>query len=54
MDGAEYITTLESHIADRDQLISAIRSELSLTHNENNELRREIDALKVCLCSRTF
>ncbi|KAG8715506.1 hypothetical protein FRC08_010507 [Ceratobasidium sp. 394] len=43
----EYITTLESHIADRDQLISAIRSELSITHNENNELRREIDALKV-------
>jgi hypothetical protein len=43
----EYITTLESHIADRDQLISAIRSELSNTHNENNELRREIDALKV-------
>ncbi|KAG9077549.1 hypothetical protein FRC06_008850, partial [Ceratobasidium sp. 370] len=42
----EYITTLESHIADRDQLISAIRSELSITHNENNELRREIDALK--------
>ncbi|KAG8750779.1 hypothetical protein FRC12_012738 [Ceratobasidium sp. 428] len=42
----EYITTLESHIADRDQLISAIRSELSVTHNENNELRREIDALK--------
>ncbi|CEL60341.1 hypothetical protein RSOLAG1IB_09559 [Rhizoctonia solani AG-1 IB] len=42
----EYITTLESHIADRDQLISAIRSELSNTHNENNELRREIDALK--------
>ncbi|CAE6464415.1 unnamed protein product [Rhizoctonia solani] len=42
----EYITTLESHIADRDQLISAIRSELSTTHNENTELRREIDALK--------
>ncbi|KAF8734879.1 bZIP transcription factor, partial [Rhizoctonia solani] len=42
----EYITTLESHIADRDQLIAAIRSELSNTHNENTELRREIDALK--------
>ncbi|CAE6471164.1 unnamed protein product [Rhizoctonia solani] len=42
----EYITTLESHIADRDQLIAAIRSELSTTHNENTELRREIDALK--------
>ncbi|KAG8779465.1 hypothetical protein FRC12_024226 [Ceratobasidium sp. 428] len=42
----EYIATLESHIADRDQLISAIRSELSVTHNKNNELRREIDALK--------
>ncbi|KAJ1302184.1 hypothetical protein OPQ81_001011 [Rhizoctonia solani] len=42
----EYISTLESHIADRDQLIAAIRSELSNTHNENTELRREIDALK--------
>ncbi|KAH7345772.1 hypothetical protein B0J17DRAFT_764355 [Rhizoctonia solani] len=42
----EYITTLESHIADRDQLIAAIRSELSTTHSENTELRREIDALK--------
>ncbi|QRV81883.1 bZIP transcription factor [Ceratobasidium sp. AG-Ba] len=42
----EYISTLESHIADRDQLISAIRSELSNTRSENSELRREIDALK--------
>ncbi|ELU36830.1 hypothetical protein AG1IA_09140 [Rhizoctonia solani AG-1 IA] len=51
----KYITTLESHIADRDQLIAAIRSELSNTHNENTELRREIDALKVCpLVSSTF
>ncbi|CAE7102043.1 unnamed protein product [Rhizoctonia solani] len=50
----QYITTLESHIADRDQLIAAIRSELSSTHNENTELRREIDALKVRLCSSTF
>ena len=42
----EYITTLESHIADRDRLIEAIRQELGASKLENDELRQEVDALK--------
>lgn len=42
----EYISTLESHIADRDRLIDAIRQELGASKLENDELRREVDALK--------
>ncbi|KAF9517993.1 hypothetical protein BS47DRAFT_424899 [Hydnum rufescens UP504] len=42
----EYITTLESHIADRDRLIEAIREELGASKLENDELRQEVDALK--------
>lgn len=42
----EYITTLESHIADRDRLIEAIREELGASKLENQELRQEVDALK--------
>lgn len=42
----EYITTLESHIADRDRLIDAIREELGASKSENDELRQEIDNLK--------
>lgn len=42
----EYITTLESHIADRDRLIEAIRQELGASKIENDELRQEVNALK--------
>ncbi|KAF8318649.1 hypothetical protein DL93DRAFT_2095035 [Clavulina sp. PMI_390] len=45
----EYITTLESHIADRDRLIEAIRQELGASKVENDELRQEVDALKQAL-----
>ncbi|KAH7919184.1 hypothetical protein BV22DRAFT_1134022 [Leucogyrophana mollusca] len=45
----EYITTLEGDIAERDRLISAIRTELGSSKSENIALREEIDALKRCL-----
>ncbi|KAH7917664.1 hypothetical protein BV22DRAFT_1135221 [Leucogyrophana mollusca] len=45
----EYITTLEGDIAERDHLISAIRTELGSSKSENVALREEIDALKRCL-----
>ena len=46
---AEYITTLEGDIADRDRRIDAIRTELGSTKSENVALRQEIDALKRAL-----
>jgi bZIP-type transcription factor MBZ1 len=46
---SEYITTLETDIAERDRLIDAIRSELGSTKSENNALRQEIDTLKKSL-----
>ena len=49
IDRAEYITTLEGDIAERDRLIDAIRSELGSSRSENIALRQEITALKKCL-----
>ena len=46
---AEYITTLEGDIAERDRLIDAIRTELGSTKSENSALRQEISALKKAL-----
>lgn len=40
---------MESHIADRDRLIEAIRQELGQSKLENDELRQEVDALKRAL-----
>ena len=45
----EYISTLESHIADRDRLIESIREELGQSRSENNELRQEVETLKRAL-----
>ena len=45
----EYITTLESDVAERDRLIDAIRSELGSTKSENVALQQEIKALKKAL-----
>ncbi|THU76022.1 hypothetical protein K435DRAFT_879835, partial [Dendrothele bispora CBS 962.96] len=45
----EYITTLETDIAERDRLLDAIRSELGTTQSENLALRQEIAALKKAL-----
>ncbi|KAK7439765.1 hypothetical protein VKT23_017339 [Stygiomarasmius scandens] len=45
----EYITTLETDIAERDRLLEAIRSELGTTRSENLALRQEITALKKAL-----
>ncbi|KAJ7367680.1 hypothetical protein DFH08DRAFT_946665 [Mycena albidolilacea] len=42
----QYISTLEDNIAERDRLLSAIRSELGSTQSENLALRQEIAALK--------
>lgn len=42
----DYIGTLESHIKDRDTVIDAIRNELATSRNENQDLRRELEALK--------
>ncbi|KAK7061193.1 BZIP domain-containing protein [Favolaschia claudopus] len=42
----EYISTLEDNIAERDRLLSAIRSELGSSQSENVALRQEIAALK--------
>ncbi|KAJ7880753.1 hypothetical protein B0H14DRAFT_3106117 [Mycena olivaceomarginata] len=42
----EYISTLEDNIAERDRLLSAIRSELGSTQSENLALRQEIATLK--------
>ncbi|KAH8826214.1 hypothetical protein DL96DRAFT_1529703 [Flagelloscypha sp. PMI_526] len=47
----EYITTLEGDVAERDKLLSAIRSELGTTQSENQALRAEIAALKRALLS---
>lgn len=46
---AEYISTLEGDIAERDRLIDAIRGELGSTKSENLALRQEISALKKAL-----
>lgn len=45
----EYITTLESDVAERDHLIDAIRVELGSTKSENAALQQEINALKKAL-----
>ena len=45
----EYITTLEGDVAERDQLIDAIRAELGSTKSENAALQQEIKALKRAL-----
>ena len=45
----EYINTLESDVAERDQLIDAIRVELGSTKSENAALQQEIKALKKAL-----
>ncbi|ODO09731.1 hypothetical protein I350_01947 [Cryptococcus amylolentus CBS 6273] len=42
----DYIGTLEGHIKDRDMVIDDIRSELTTAKNENQDLRRELEALK--------
>lgn len=42
----DYIGTLEGHIKDRDTVIDAIRSELVTSRVENQDLRRELEALK--------
>ncbi|ORX38810.1 hypothetical protein BD324DRAFT_641191 [Kockovaella imperatae] len=42
----DYIGTLEAHIKDRDTVIDAIRSELVSSRVENQDLRRELEALK--------
>ncbi|GMK53898.1 hypothetical protein CspeluHIS016_0104840 [Cutaneotrichosporon spelunceum] len=47
----DYIGTLESHIKDRDTVIDAIRSELSTTRSENQDLRRELEALRASTLS---
>jgi hypothetical protein len=47
----DYIGTLESHIKDRDSVIDAIRSELSTTRSENQDLRRELEALRASTMS---
>lgn len=46
---AEYITTLEADVAERDRLIDAIRSELGSTKSENHALKQEIEILKKSL-----
>ena len=46
---AEYISTLEGDIAERDRILDAIRTELRTTSDENKALRQEIDALKKAL-----
>jgi len=46
---AEYITTLEADVAERDRLIDAIRSELGSTKSENHALKQEIETLKKSL-----
>jgi hypothetical protein len=48
---AEYITTLEGDVAERDRLIDAIRTELGSTRSENAALQQEIKALKKALLS---
>ncbi|KLT43306.1 hypothetical protein CC85DRAFT_291595 [Cutaneotrichosporon oleaginosum] len=47
----DYIGTLESHIKDRDSVIDAIRAELSTTRSENQDLRRELAALRASTMS---
>lgn len=49
MCSAEYITTLEGDIAERDRLIDHIRTELLGSKSENSALRQEIQALKKAL-----
>lgn len=42
----DYIGTLESHIKDRDHIIDVIRTELTSAKTENQDLRKELEALK--------
>ena len=46
---AEYITTLEADVAERDRLIDVIRNELGSTKSENHALKQEIEILKKSL-----
>ncbi|WWC59457.1 uncharacterized protein I303_102013 [Kwoniella dejecticola CBS 10117] len=47
----DYIGTLESHIQDRDVVIDEMRSELVNFRSENQDLRRELAALKASTMS---
>ncbi|KAF5347454.1 hypothetical protein D9757_013819 [Collybiopsis confluens] len=48
-DISEYISTLEGDIAERDNLLQAIRTELGSTQSENLALRQEVATLKKAL-----
>ncbi|OCF58816.1 hypothetical protein L486_03306 [Kwoniella mangroviensis CBS 10435] len=47
----DYIGTLESHIQDRDVVIDEMRAELVNSRSENQDLRRELAALKASTMS---
>ncbi|WVQ98055.1 hypothetical protein IAU59_005177 [Kwoniella sp. CBS 9459] len=47
----DYIGTLESHIQDRDSVIDEMRAELVNSRTENQDLRRELAALKASTMS---
>ncbi|WVW78453.1 hypothetical protein I302_100407 [Kwoniella bestiolae CBS 10118] len=47
----DYIGTLESHIQDRDVVIDEMRAELVNSRTENQDLRRELAALKASTMS---
>ncbi|WWC86906.1 uncharacterized protein L201_001785 [Kwoniella dendrophila CBS 6074] len=47
----DYIGTLESHITDRDVVIDEMRAELVNSRTENQDLRRELAALKASTMS---
>ncbi|WVR04621.1 hypothetical protein IAU60_001632 [Kwoniella sp. DSM 27419] len=47
----DYIGTLEAHIQDRDTVIDEMRSELVTSRTENQDLRRELAALKASTMS---
>ncbi|KIS01812.1 hypothetical protein L804_00066 [Cryptococcus deuterogattii 2001/935-1] len=47
----DYIGTLEAHIKDRDMVIDEMRNELISSRNENQDLRKELAALKASTMS---
>ncbi|OXG16417.1 hypothetical protein J008_05532 [Cryptococcus neoformans] len=47
----DYIGTLEAHIKDRDMVIDEMRNELIHSRNENQDLRKELAALKASTMS---
>ncbi|WVF69809.1 hypothetical protein IAT40_004588 [Kwoniella sp. CBS 6097] len=47
----DYIGTLEAHISDRDTVIDEMRAELVNSRTENQDLRRELAALKASTMS---